>query len=231
MKQSNLSIGEKIKELRIRNGLTQDDLSQVLMITRQTISSWERNKSIPDIQMLQTISKHFGVSNDYLVVDSFSKIRDMLLRYNVWLIIFATLFLTGAGIIYFNNINEVYDNKFADFRGLCSEVGNKDITAKLENGTDILLEEQLNVTLDGREYCFPTTFYFETEDKIDEETYVAERITPPLGVRINETYATIHIQENGIWKFIYRVRVLIIDDEGQTHEEVVRSERDLDIVF
>lgn len=59
-----LEIGKKIKELRLSKKLTQKDLAQILNVTPQAISKWERNESNPDIQMLVTLSKYFNISVD-----------------------------------------------------------------------------------------------------------------------------------------------------------------------
>ena len=49
-------IGKNIKDLRIANGLTQDQLAEKLFVTRQTVSNYENGKSRPDIDMLAKIS-------------------------------------------------------------------------------------------------------------------------------------------------------------------------------
>lgn len=40
-----MTIAEKIKESRLKLGLTQQDVSEKLFVTRQTISNWENNRS------------------------------------------------------------------------------------------------------------------------------------------------------------------------------------------
>ena len=44
-----MNIGDKIKNAREENKLTQTQASESLMISRQTISNWENGKSLPDI--------------------------------------------------------------------------------------------------------------------------------------------------------------------------------------
>lgn len=59
--------GERIKALRKEKKLTQDKISDVLGILRQTISNYERGKSIIATPFLYSICKDYGVSADYLL--------------------------------------------------------------------------------------------------------------------------------------------------------------------
>ena len=64
-----MNFGEKIKELRIKNKLTQQDFADKFFVTRQAVSRWEQGKSIPSIDVIELIAKEFDVSIDYLVSD------------------------------------------------------------------------------------------------------------------------------------------------------------------
>lgn len=61
-----MNIGNQIKALRIRKGVTQEELAQHFNITAQAVSKWECGQSVPDIGMLPGISAYFGVSIDEL---------------------------------------------------------------------------------------------------------------------------------------------------------------------
>lgn len=61
------NVGERIKGLRKKVGLTQKELSEILQVSQQTISLWESNATYPNAKDLILISKHFGVSADYLL--------------------------------------------------------------------------------------------------------------------------------------------------------------------
>ena len=63
----NMELGKRLKDLRNRMGMTQDELAERLFVSRQTISSWENDKSYPDIHSLLMISELFSVSLDTLV--------------------------------------------------------------------------------------------------------------------------------------------------------------------
>lgn len=61
-----VEIGEKIRELRRRNGKTQEDLAKALGVTCQAISRWEAGGGYPDMEILPSIANYFGVSIDTL---------------------------------------------------------------------------------------------------------------------------------------------------------------------
>ena len=61
-----MEIGNQIKLLRIRRGVTQELLAQELGVTAQAVSKWERGLTTPDIAILPDISAFFGVTIDAL---------------------------------------------------------------------------------------------------------------------------------------------------------------------
>ena len=58
---------EKLQELRKKKGLTQEELAQVLYVSRTAISKWETDRGYPSIDSLKTIAKFFSVSVDELL--------------------------------------------------------------------------------------------------------------------------------------------------------------------
>lgn len=61
-----MEIGNQIKTLRQRKGVTQEAMAEHLGLTPQAISKWERDVATPDIAMLPEISAYFGVTIDQL---------------------------------------------------------------------------------------------------------------------------------------------------------------------
>jgi len=61
-----VDIGNQIKNLRLRRGITQEAMGQHFGLTPQAISKWERGVATPDIALLPDISAYFGVSIDEL---------------------------------------------------------------------------------------------------------------------------------------------------------------------
>ena len=61
-----LDLGQKIRELRRRDGRTQENLAEALGVTSQAVSRWEANGGYPDMEMIPSIANYFGVSIDEL---------------------------------------------------------------------------------------------------------------------------------------------------------------------
>ena len=61
-----MEIGNQIKSLRQRRGITQEAMAQHFGITPQAVSKWERGAATPDIALLPDLSAYFGVSIDEL---------------------------------------------------------------------------------------------------------------------------------------------------------------------
>ena len=61
-----MELGKKIKQLRFKAGLTQEQLAERLGIGPQSVSKWENAVSMPDITALPLLAEIFGVSIDEL---------------------------------------------------------------------------------------------------------------------------------------------------------------------
>ena len=62
-----MEFNEKLQELRLRKGLTQEELSKALFVSRTAVSKWESSKGYPNIESLKQISKLFSVTVDELL--------------------------------------------------------------------------------------------------------------------------------------------------------------------
>lgn len=56
-----------ILELRTKRGLSQDELAEKVMVTRQAVSRWENGETIPNTETLKILSKEFDVSINTLL--------------------------------------------------------------------------------------------------------------------------------------------------------------------
>ena len=61
-----IKLGERIRELRRRDGRTQETLAAALGVTAQAVSRWEKGACCPDVEMIPSIANYFGVSIDEL---------------------------------------------------------------------------------------------------------------------------------------------------------------------
>lgn len=57
----------RLQELRSARNLTQVQLAKALNVSKQSVSNWENNNTLPSIEMLVKIAHYFSVSTDYLL--------------------------------------------------------------------------------------------------------------------------------------------------------------------
>lgn len=60
-------IGERLSKLRINHNMTQEEFAEYMDVSRQAVSKWELDKTLPDVNKLLKISDLFQVSLDYLL--------------------------------------------------------------------------------------------------------------------------------------------------------------------
>ena len=116
-----MNIGDKIKNAREENKLTQTQASESLMVSRQTISNWENGKSLPDILSVIRMSELYQISLDELLKGDkammekiekdieISKTEKKIIKY-AWIAI-----LVGAILLVLGNIFE--GNPIIEFLG------------------------------------------------------------------------------------------------------------------
>ena len=62
-----MTLGQNICRLRTERGLSQGDLADALGVSRQSISKWETDASVPELEKLRRLSELFHISLDALV--------------------------------------------------------------------------------------------------------------------------------------------------------------------
>lgn len=62
-----MTLGAKLKRARKESGLSQEQLSEKLIVSRSAIAKWESDKGMPDIDNLKAIARLFNTSLDYLL--------------------------------------------------------------------------------------------------------------------------------------------------------------------
>ncbi|MBQ6930820.1 MAG: helix-turn-helix transcriptional regulator [Clostridia bacterium] len=62
-----MEFNEKLQELRKNRGLTQEELAELLFVSRAAVSKWESGRGYPNIESLKEIAKFFSVSIDELL--------------------------------------------------------------------------------------------------------------------------------------------------------------------
>jgi len=104
-----MEIGKKLKDARANSGLTQEQVAEKILVSRQTISNWENGKSLPDIISLMNLSDLYQISLDELLKGD-QKMREKMkkdakdLKSNKRLILITGLLVFIVAIIYLSSI-------------------------------------------------------------------------------------------------------------------------------
>ena len=64
-----MTIGEKISQLRTAADISQEQLAEKISVSRQSISKWEMNQALPQIDKVLQICELFNISTDELLHD------------------------------------------------------------------------------------------------------------------------------------------------------------------
>ncbi len=73
-----MELPRQLRANRERLGLSQEDVAHAIYVSRQTMSSWERGKTYPDVQSLMLLSQLFGVSIDEFVKGDVVSMKEMV---------------------------------------------------------------------------------------------------------------------------------------------------------
>ncbi len=69
--------GDRLKKLRINRGLTQEELGNILGVTKASICCYEKETRTPTLMSLLDLTEYFGVSSDYLIgTDIFTTVKN-----------------------------------------------------------------------------------------------------------------------------------------------------------
>lgn len=61
------NFAERLKELRIEHGMSQDAVGKIIGVKRYSVCGYEKGKNYPEVAGLIILADHFGVSTDYLL--------------------------------------------------------------------------------------------------------------------------------------------------------------------
>ena len=62
-----MNISDRIQSLRKAKGITQEQLADAVGVSRQAVSKWEAEQSVPDLERVVAMAEYFDVSTDYLL--------------------------------------------------------------------------------------------------------------------------------------------------------------------
>lgn len=62
-----MSVSKQLIHLRNVKGISQEELASLMNVTRQAVSKWETDQTLPDSEKIIRLSEIFGVTTDYLL--------------------------------------------------------------------------------------------------------------------------------------------------------------------
>ena len=96
------TIGFRIKALRNTKGISQEELAEVLNVSRQTISKWESDIVSPDINNIQSLSNYFNVRTDYTINGNEKEPKSFPVFYIIFIVVEFLLILLAINLLIIN---------------------------------------------------------------------------------------------------------------------------------
>lgn len=145
-----INFGKNLQELRTRKNVSQQELADVLHVTRQSVSAWERGAGKPDIYILHEVSQYFDVSLDklmYGIVSESAEDIDTEFDYDRGYI--ATIDEDGLYYIMLADLMDYFSLIECDLKIMCTTVmllAKKDfiITEVFDNGFAIFIKDDVD---------------------------------------------------------------------------------------
>lgn len=206
-------IGKTILEIRKKNNMTQKDLADRLNVTAQAVSKWENGRGLPDIEILQKISKEFNIDLDTLLNGTVSQKTHH--KYFIIIIVLLLIILSILLIMILNpkdfNFSDIKSNndKF-EVSGVAayskdknsiyiSDIEYKDKENKEEYvGMECILyeshdsvEEKVSQCGDMQETTNPKTL----KELLEQTEFKVENFTCPTNIKESNLYISINLKE------------------------------------
>ncbi|WP_282926785.1 LexA family protein [Helcococcus kunzii] len=150
------TFGERLKDLRIKNNLSQEELGNIIGVTRQTISNYEKGKRDANYEVLEMFADFFNVNIDYILGKSdFTSIlldektlpKNIINIYGINRVPLLGTIARGEPILAEQNYDGYYilDNSIkADFA--LKSKGDSMIDANINNGDIVFIKQSFNFT-------------------------------------------------------------------------------------
>lgn len=177
-----MTFGEKLREARQKAGLSQEELSNQLAVSRSAVAKWETDKGMPDIHNIKAIARLLNISIDYLLDDGtaldLSVIRE-------------PIDLKGVnGFIKKTKAKETFvKERFSGYKIWCLTAEQK--MTKAEKVRDELLGWFTALLPDIGVFDSGTDIVHAVENK-DKSFYLAENETKQFWIMVTDEYMEIH---------------------------------------
>lgn len=172
-----MTLGERIKEYRIKNNYTQEYLGNYFHYTRQNISKWEQNKSVPSQEDIEKLAELFNISVDELLgVESKSVKKKNIFesrKFKILLISCASLITSAIVVLVIalsiSKNRNTNDNSVPNIQPISYDEG-----FYICKDTNINLEYNGDLSIFYENY----SFYFEKDGVIKSNIYECNNIKP-----------------------------------------------------
>lgn len=119
-----MNIADRIQYLRKTKGFSQEELADKMGVSRQAVSKWESEQSMPDVEKIVTMSELFEVTTDYILKGiepaAMARKKAIYALYAGAAIVFATI--AGIGSFTANRF-QVYECFFITIAGAAVGAG------------------------------------------------------------------------------------------------------------
>lgn len=95
-----MTFGQKLKKIRKENNLTQEQLADMIFVTRTAISKWETDNGYPSIDSLKAISNTFNISIDELISDADIENKKLLDEKNARKMYYIAIAFLGLTVLF-----------------------------------------------------------------------------------------------------------------------------------
>ena len=153
-------IGKFIKDIRIKNNLTQKDLADKYNVTYQAVSKWENGKNLPDILLIRQIAKDFNINVEDILDGSVNKNKNY---FKIIIPFVITIIMIIIAII-LNNSNNSFNSKTVT--SLCSDFNVDGIISYDSNKSSIFINK---INYNG---CEQNTVYKSIECNLYEDSSI-----------------------------------------------------------
>ena len=160
-------IGKIIREIRIKNNLTQDQFANFFGVTYQAVSKWENGKNIPDISIIKDICKRFNLSvEDFLAGEAVTLKRNNKKK----VVIISIIVLIIIMIISILLVIQFHNDSF-EFKQISTSCENFNLTGSMAYNKDKTSIYISNINYCGKEndevYDTITCKLYESSEKMN----------------------------------------------------------------
>lgn len=140
---NNSDFGDKIKELRKKNNLTQKELADKLNVTYQAVSKWERGENYPDLIIIKEISKIFNIDINELMdleVNKENKNNNILIL--LFMLLISFIIIVIIVVITINNSSKI------ELKNLSTSCSNFELSGSIAYNKD-----KTSIHISSIDYC------------------------------------------------------------------------------